>query len=238
MSFAVRPGAMTAIVGESGAGKSLTTKAILGLLDERRFQVGGKVSLGGIDLSGMTRQATARARHADRVPGVPAPDALAQPDDAGRPADHRVHHQGARRRADHADGRHGADEQAQARERGLELMRAVGIPDPKERFHSYPHQLSGGMQQRIVIAIALAADPQVIFCDEPTSSLDVTTQALIMDLFDELRAERGISFLLVTHDLALASSRVDDVVVLYAGQVVEATAGRPDLPRRGDAVHP
>ncbi len=103
-------------------------------------------------------------------------------------------------------------------------MRAVGIPDPRERFYSYPHQLSGGMRQRIVIAIALAADPKVIVCDEPTSSLDVTTQALIMDLFDELRAERGISFLLVTHDLALASSRVDDVVVLYAGRVVEANS--------------
>jgi oligopeptide/dipeptide ABC transporter ATP-binding protein len=215
VSFAVRPGAMTAIVGESGAGKSLTTKAVLGLLDDRRFRVGGHIRLGGTDLSALPpRQRRAYiARTASLVfqnptralnPTMRVGPQIIEPLTKVR---------GAARM-----------NKAQAHERGLELMRAVGIPDPKERFHSYPHQLSGGMRQRIVIAIALAADPQVIICDEPTSSLDVTTQALIMDLFDQLRADRGISFLLVTHDLALASSRVDDVVVLYAGQVVEANS--------------
>jgi oligopeptide/dipeptide ABC transporter ATP-binding protein len=216
VSFAVAPGAMTAIVGESGAGKSLTTKAILGLLDDRRFRVSGRISLGGTDLSALSaRQRRAYiARTASLV--------FQNPTRALNPT-MRVGPQiiesltKVRGAATRLSG-------AQARERGLELMRAVGIPDPQERYHSYPHQLSGGMRQRVVIAIALAADPQVIICDEPTSSLDVTTQALIMDLFDQLRAERGISFLLVTHDLALASSRVDDVVVLYSGRVVEANS--------------
>ncbi|HEY6495908.1 MAG TPA: ABC transporter ATP-binding protein [Trebonia sp.] len=215
VSFAVGPGAMTAIVGESGAGKSLTTKAILGLLDDRRFRVGGRISLGGTDLS--TLSARQRRAYIARTASL----VFQNPTRALNPT-MRVGPQiiesltkvrGSARMS-----------KAQAQERGLELMRAVGIPDPKERFHSYPHQLSGGMRQRIVIAIALAADPQVIICDEPTSSLDVTTQALIMDLFDQLRADHGISLLLVTHDLALASSRVDDVVVLYAGRVVEANS--------------
>ena len=220
VSFAVRPGAMTAIVGESGAGKSLTTKAILGLLDDRRFRVGGQVSLGGVDLSGMT--ARQRRAHVARTASL----VFQNPTRALNPTMRvgpQIIESITKVRGTGPAGT-GRTSKAQARERGLELMRAVGIPDPKERFYSYPHQLSGGMRQRIVIAIALAADPKVIVCDEPTSSLDVTTQALIMDLFDELRAERGISFLLVTHDLALASSRVDDVVVLYAGRVVEANS--------------
>jgi oligopeptide/dipeptide ABC transporter ATP-binding protein len=215
VSFAVRPGAMTAIVGESGAGKSLTTKAILGLLDERRFRVGGQISLGGADLSAMS--AKQRRAHVARTASLVFQNPTSALNPTMRVGPQIIESITKVRGGPRLNG-------AQARERGLELMRAVGIPDPKERFHSYPHQLSGGMRQRIVIAIALAADPQVIVCDEPTSSLDVTTQALIMDLFDQLRAERGISFLLVTHDLALASSRVDDVVVLYAGRVVEANS--------------
>jgi oligopeptide/dipeptide ABC transporter ATP-binding protein len=215
VSFSVRPGAMTAIVGESGAGKSLTARAILGLLDDRRFRVSGRVTLGGADLSGMT--ARQRRAHIARTASL----VFQNPTRALNPT-MRVGPQITESITKVRGG--GKVSAAQARERGLELMRAVGIPDPRERFHSYPHQLSGGMRQRIVIAIALAANPQVIVCDEPTSSLDVTTQAVIMDLFDQLRAERRISFLLVTHDLALASSRVDDVVVLYAGRVVEANS--------------
>jgi oligopeptide/dipeptide ABC transporter ATP-binding protein len=220
VSFAVRPGAMTAIVGESGAGKSLTTKAILGLLDDRRFRVGGQVSLGGVDLSGMT--ARQRRAHVARTASLVFQNPTRALNPTMRVGPQIIESITKVRGAERTST--GRVSGAQARERGLELMRAVGIPDPKERFYSYPHQLSGGMRQRIVIAIALAADPKVIICDEPTSSLDVTTQALIMDLFDQLRAERGISFLLVTHDLALASSRVDDVVVLYAGRVVEANS--------------
>jgi oligopeptide/dipeptide ABC transporter ATP-binding protein len=111
---------------------------------------------------------------------------------------------------------------AQARQRSLDLMRAVGLGAVEERYHSYPHELSGGMKQRIVIAIALACGSRVMFCDEPTSALDVTTQAQIMDLLDDLRATRGISTVVITHDLALAASRAQRVLVMYAGQVVEA----------------
>src|SRR6185437_11278547 len=174
-----------------------------------------RVTLGGADLSGMT--ARQRRAHIARTASL----VFQNPTRALNPT-MRVGPQITESITKVRGG--GKVSAAQARERGLELMRAVGIPDPRERFHSYPHQLSGGMRQRIVIAIALAANPQVIVCDEPTSSLDVTTQAVIMDLFDQLRAERRISFLLVTHDLALASSRVDDVVVLYAGRVVEANS--------------
>ena len=111
---------------------------------------------------------------------------------------------------------------AQARQRSIDLMRAVGLGAAEERYHSYPHELSGGMKQRIVIAIALACGSRVMFCDEPTSALDVTTQAQIMDLLDDLRATRGITTVVITHDLALAASRARQVLVMYAGQVVEA----------------
>ena len=109
----------------------------------------------------------------------------------------------------------------QARERAMQLMHDVGIADPDERYYNFPYQLSGGMRQRIVIAIALSCDPKVIFADEPTTSLDVTTQAQIMDLLDELRERLHIAVVLISHDLSLAASRVDETMVMYAGRLVE-----------------
>jgi len=213
-SYTVMPQESVALVGESGAGKSVSVRAVLDLLDRRRFEVTGSVRLCGVELLGMP--AKERRRHISKVASLVFQD----PTRALNPT-MRVGAQitEAMTINPDPDKRLSTDE---ARRRAVQLMRDVGIADPEERFFAYPHQLSGGMRQRIVIAIALSLEPKVIFCDEPTSSLDVTTQALIMDLLDTLREQRGISLLLITHDLALASSRVDRVIVMYGGHLVEA----------------
>jgi oligopeptide/dipeptide ABC transporter ATP-binding protein len=213
VSYAVNPGDCLAIVGESGAGKSIGIRAVLGLLDERKFQVTGKFWLGGVEL-GSLRPAARRAhvtRHASLV--------FQDPSRSLNPI-MRVGQQITETLLK-GSGRTEKLNRSQARERSIELMRAVGIGAPEDRYHAYPHELSGGMKQRIVIAIALACGSQVMFCDEPTSALDVTTQAQIMDLLDDLRVTRGITTVVITHDLSLAASRAQEVLVMYAGQVVE-----------------
>ena len=214
LSYSVSAGGCLAVVGESGAGKSLTIRATLGLLDERLFQVSGRVWLGGVDL-GALRPAQRRA-HVTRYASLVFQD----PSRSLNPI-MRVGPQITETLLK-GSGRQQRLSRAQARQRSIELMRAVGIGAPEERYHAYPHELSGGMKQRIVIAIALACGSQVMFCDEPTSALDVTTQAQIMDLLDDLRTKRGITTVVITHDLALAASRAEQVIVMYAGQVVEA----------------
>jgi oligopeptide/dipeptide ABC transporter ATP-binding protein len=213
LGYAVSPGGSLAIVGESGAGKSLTIRAALGLLDPRKFQVTGKVWLAGVDLDTL-RPAQRRAHvtsHASLVFQDPSRSLNPIMRVGPQIAETLLKGSGRRERLS----------RTQARERSVELMRAVGIGAAEERYHAYPHELSGGMKQRIVIAIALACGSRVMFCDEPTSALDVTTQAQIMDLLDDLRAARGITTVVITHDLALAASRAERVLVMYAGQVVE-----------------
>ena len=217
VSFTVEPGKMTALVGESGAGKSMTTKAILGLLDERMFKVSGRIVVAGKDVSAM--RARARRRYTSSVTSL----VFQNPAKALNPT-MRVGPQIAEALRFSAAGEHLSPRTAH--ERAVELMKQVGIAAPEERYHAYPHQMSGGMKQRAVIAIALSMNPKVLFCDEPTSSLDVTTQALIMDLLDELRARLGIGILFITHDLVLAASRADDVLVLHSGRIVEKMAVR------------
>jgi oligopeptide/dipeptide ABC transporter ATP-binding protein len=214
LSYSVDAGDCLAIVGESGAGKSLTIRATLGLLDPRSFQVSGKVWLGGVDLS--TLRPAQRNAHVTRYASLVFQD----PSRSLNPI-MRVGPQITETLLK-GSGRQQGLTRAQARERSIELMRSVGLGAAEERYHSYPHELSGGMKQRIVIAIALACGSQVMFCDEPTSALDVTTQAQIMDLLDDLRTTHGISTVVITHDLALAASRAQRVLVMYAGQVVEA----------------
>ena len=214
LSYAVGAGGCLAIVGESGAGKSLTVRATLGLLDKRAFQVSGRVWLGGVELG--TLRPAQRHAHVTRCASIVFQD----PSRSLNPI-MRVGPQIAETLLK-GSGRQEGLTRIQARQRSIDLMRAVGLGAAEERYHSYPHELSGGMKQRIVIAIALACGSRVMFCDEPTSALDVTTQAQIMDLLDDLRATRGISTVVITHDLALAASRARQVVVMYAGQVVEA----------------
>jgi oligopeptide/dipeptide ABC transporter ATP-binding protein len=210
INYTVRKGEAIAIVGESGAGKSISTRAALDLLDPLRFIVEGSIKLCGQELLTLPRKRRRQyiSRHASMV--------FQDPTRALNPS-MRVGEQIAEAmlRRDPPTTR------KDARTRALELIRAVGIADPEERFYAFPHQLSGGMRQRIVIAIAIACSPQIIFCDEPTSGLDVTTQALIMDLLQDLRRQLDVAIVLITHDLLLAASRVDTVVVMYRGRLAE-----------------
>lgn len=212
VSFSVQPGRMTALVGESGAGKSMTTKAVLGILDDRLFRVTGDIELVGQDVTAMSRRA--RRLYTSGVAAL----VFQNPTSALNPTQH-VGPQIAEAMRFRIGGARMSEREA--RERAIELMRQVGIAAPGDRYYVYPHQMSGGMKQRAVIAIALSLEPQVLFCDEPTSSLDVTTQAVIMDLFDELRERLDIGILFITHDLVLAASRADEVVVLHSGRIVE-----------------
>ena len=213
VSYSIEAGSCVALVGESGAGKSISARAVLGLLDDRRFEVNGTVRLCGREVGDLSRRA--RRRYIPSVASIVFQD----PTSALNPS-MRVGWQIAE--ALFASRVHpDTTSKGEARAESLRLMREVGIADPDERFHSYPHQLSGGMRQRIVIAIALSCRPKVIFCDEPTSSLDVTTQAAIMDLLEDLRNRLSIAMVLITHDLALASSRAEQVMVMYSGRLVE-----------------
>jgi ABC-type dipeptide/oligopeptide/nickel transport system ATPase component len=217
-SVTVGPAGSMAIVGRSGTGKSLSVKAMLGLLDSRTFEVTGSVVLGGTDILRMPPRRRRRYISTTASLVFQNPTRALNPTmTVGRQITEAMTSAGPReRRVGRAD----------AQKRAIALMRDVGIANPELRFHAFPHQLSGGMRQRIVIAIALACDPVVMFCDEPTSSLDVTTQALVMDLLQELRLSRGIATVLVTHDLALASSQVDEVTVMHGGRVVESMSSR------------
>lgn len=212
VSFNVEPGRMTALVGESGAGKSMTTKAILGILDEHLFETTGYIEVDGKDVSAM--RARARRRYTSSVAAL----VFQNPTRALNPT-MRVGPQIAESLRFSKSGPRLSKRKARAK--AIDLMKQVGIAAPEERYHAYPHEMSGGMKQRVVIAIALSMNPKMLFCDEPTSSLDVTTQALIMDLLDELRQRLGIGILFITHDLVLAASRADEVLVLYSGRVVE-----------------
>jgi oligopeptide/dipeptide ABC transporter ATP-binding protein len=213
VSYTVAHGAAIAIVGESGAGKSVSTRAVLDLLDRRKFDVVGTVVLDGKDTAPMSKRE--RRRHISSVASLVFQD----PTRSLNPT-MRVGWQIAEAMYK-VEGRGEGIDKEEAKKRTIQLMRDVGIADPEERFFAYPHQLSGGMRQRIVIAIAIACAPKIIFCDEPTSSLDVTTQALIMDLLSGLRETLQVAIVLITHDLSLAASRVDEVIVMYQGRLVE-----------------
>jgi oligopeptide/dipeptide ABC transporter ATP-binding protein len=213
VSFSLLPGHALALVGESGAGKSITCRAILNLLNPRKFDVSGTVRLGGVEVS-------AQSNKEWRAQATRTSSLIFQDPTRSLNPTMKVGWQIAEAMYKSTTRIEKLSKKA-AKERSVNLMREVGIADPEERFYTYPHQLSGGMRQRIVIAIALSCNPQVIFADEPTTSLDVTTQAQIMDLLDDLRRQRQIAVVLVTHDLALAASRVDEAMVMYAGRLVE-----------------
>lgn len=207
-------GETLALVGESGSGKSVTALALLGLLDPAGRVTAGTARLEGVDLLAAPPRALARLRGRRAAMVFQNPRAALNPiRPVGRQiADVLRRHEGLGRRA--------------AAARAVELLRAVGIPDPARRAGAYPFQLSGGMCQRVVIAIAVAARPILLVADEPTTGLDVTTQATVMDLIGRLAGETGMATLLITHDLALASERAGRVAVMHAGQVVEEAPTR------------
>lgn len=209
VSFTAHRGQTLALLGESGCGKSMTATALVGLLDPVAEVVEGTATLADVDILAADRKT--RRKLAGPELAIVFQDALtalnplytvgtqlAEP--------FRIHH-----------GMNAKD----AKRRAVELMARVGIPQPEERMKSHPHQFSGGMRQRLLIAMAVALNPRVLIADEPTTALDVTVQAQIMALLKSLRSEYDMAVVLITHDLALVAEEADRVAVMYAGQVVE-----------------
>jgi peptide/nickel transport system ATP-binding protein len=211
VSFEVRAGQTLGIVGESGCGKSVTALSIMGLLPKPAGRIAaGRVLLDGVDLTVLPPEAMhdIRGRRISMI--------FQEPMTALNPV-HRVGHQLVETLRLHS----AVGDRKSARRRAVELLAEVGIPAPDQRFDEYPHQLSGGMRQRVLIAIALACSPDVLIADEPTTALDVTIQAQILDLIERLQAQRGMAVMFITHDLGVIAEIADQVVVMYAGKVVE-----------------
>jgi peptide/nickel transport system ATP-binding protein len=223
-SFDIRPGETLGIVGESGCGKSVTARSILGILDAPGVVVGGEALLafgGPNDPKGGDRQVidllaqpaygeTMCAIRGDRIALV-----FQEPMASFSP----VHRIGTP--LTEVIRLHRKVSGAQARAIGIEALRQVGIPHPEQRIDTYPFELSGGLRQRAMIAIALACEPSLLIADEPTTALDVTTQAQILDLLRALQERHGMAIMLITHDLGVIAEMVDNVVVMYLGRVVE-----------------
>jgi len=208
VSLDVRAGEVLAIVGESGSGKTVTARTILGLLPETALTQGAVV-LDGTDVVGLDREALRRVR------GTKAAMIFQEPSTALNPVFTVGWQLAEGLRA------HGTYTKKQARDRAIEMLGRVGIPEPERRVDDYPHQFSGGQKQRIVIATALALDPTVIIADEPTTALDVTVQAEILDLLRRLRDEDGTAIVLITHNMGVVADLADRVAVMLNGEVVE-----------------
>ncbi|PRD38769.1 UNVERIFIED_CONTAM: peptide import ATP-binding protein [Trichonephila clavipes] len=210
VSFHLMPGELLGVVGESGSGKSVTMMSLIGLLPSPPADVqSGQVLLGGQDLLKATPEALRKVRGA-RIGFV-----FQDPMTSLNP----VFTVGSQIMAPLR--KHMGLSKAQAEARAVELLELVGIPDARRRLKSYPHQFSGGMRQRVMIAIALACDPEVLIADEPTTALDVTIQAQILELVKELRQKLGMAIVWITHDLGVVAEIADRVMVMYGGQVVE-----------------
>jgi oligopeptide/dipeptide ABC transporter ATP-binding protein len=209
VSFSITPGEVRALVGESGCGKTLTSLAILGLLPPGARIAAGAIRFDNRDLLQCSRE-TLNAVRGNQIamvfqePMTSLNPLLSIGEQIAEPL--RLHRRLSRRSAS---------------EQSLELLRRVGIPDPRQRIREYPHQMSGGMRQRVMIAAALACEPQLLIADEPTTALDVTIQAQVLDLLRELRERSGMAVLFVTHDLSLVAQLAHSVSVMYAGRIVE-----------------
>jgi peptide/nickel transport system ATP-binding protein len=210
VSFSLERGRTLALVGESGCGKSLTSLALLQLVPSPgRVEPGSKIRLGETDVLALQGEALRRIR--GRRVGMIFQDPMTSLNPVFTVGDQITEGILA----------HFKVPRTEARERALRLLQEVGLPDPSARLKAYPHQLSGGMRQRVMIAIALAAEPEILIADEPTTALDVTVQAQILEVLDRLRESRGMAVLLITHDLGIVAGRADRVAVMYAGQIVE-----------------
>ena len=205
----VRRGEVVALIGESGSGKSVTLRSVLRLHNERRAQITGQIQVGGYDVLALSRSALADFR------GKVASMIFQEPLLALDP----VYTLGAQ--IIESIRRHEPVSAAQARRRALELFEHVHIPSPERRLDAYPHEMSGGMRQRAMIALALACRPQLLLADEPTTALDATVQIQILLLLRELQREFGLSVIFVTHDIGAAVEVADRIAVMYAGRIVE-----------------
>ncbi len=210
VSYSVRRGETLGVVGESGCGKSVTALSILRLIAEPPGRiVGGTIRFEGTDLLGLSEPDMERIRGNDISMIFQEPMTSLNPlQTVGRQIGEAIAlHQGLSRR--------------EAMERAVEMLRRVHIPEPEHRAHAYPHQLSGGMRQRVMIAMALSCNPRVLIADEPTTALDVTIQAQILDLMREMQETLGSAIILITHDMGVVAENADRVVVMYAGRKVE-----------------
>jgi len=210
VSFEIEPGSTLGVVGESGSGKSVTALSIMRLIQEPPGRIAsGKVLFQGTDLLSLSERQMQRIRGGKISMIFQDPMTALNPVfTAGNQVAEaiRVHQRAGRR---------------EARLRSIELLRQVGIPAPEERVNAYPHQMSGGMRQRVMIAIALACNPELLIADEPTTALDVTVQAGILELIRRLQAERNMAVMLITHDMGVVAETCDRVLVMYAGRIVE-----------------
>ncbi|SDT11763.1 peptide/nickel transport system ATP-binding protein [Friedmanniella luteola] len=220
VSFAVKPGEVVGIVGESGSGKSVTSMAVMGLLPSRGVQVSGQALYRGQDLLTLPAGQLSDLRGRELAMVFQDPMSSLNPvvPVGTQVTEVLLRHQDISRSA--------------ARDEAEDLLRRCGIPDPGRRLKEYPHQLSGGMRQRALIAIALACKPALLICDEPTTALDVTIQAQVLELLKELVNDLGTAMVMITHDLGVVAGLCDFVNVMYAGRVVEAA------PRRELFGHP
>ena len=209
IDFSISAGETVCLVGESGSGKTVACESITRLIPTPPGNITGTIRFDGVDLTEFPTKVLRRYR-GDRIAHV-----FQNPQDALDPV-YTVGTQLAEAVQFHRD-----ESDSAARQRGIELLDRVGIPEAASRIDEYPHEFSGGMKQRVVIAMALAADPDMLIADEPTTALDVTTQARILDLLNELKRERDMAILFVTHDLGVVAEMADRVLVLYAGKVME-----------------
>jgi peptide/nickel transport system ATP-binding protein/oligopeptide transport system ATP-binding protein len=209
VSLKVAPGQALGLVGESGSGKSMTLRAILGVLPPEAKVTAGEIMFEGADLAQVS------GPQLNRIRGPRIAMIFQEPMSALNPVMRVV------RQIAEGPQVHLGMNRAQSAERALELMRRVGIPDAERRFRSFPHEFSGGMRQRVMIAMALACDPALILCDEPTTALDVTIQDQILRLLAGLCRESGTSLVFVTHDLPVVAQLCNELAVMYAGQIVE-----------------
>jgi len=208
LSYTLQPGRTLALVGESGSGKTVSSRAIMGLLPGSAV-VNGSIKFGGREVVGLSEQKLRSLRGCEIAMVFQDPTRSLNPTMKIGP------------QIAEAIQLHGDVSDAATYERAVELIELVRLPAARERFSQYPHQLSGGMRQRVMIAIALAADPKLLIADEATTALDVTTQAQIMELLRDLKDRLGMALIMISHDLGLAASFADEVLVMYAGRAVE-----------------
>jgi peptide/nickel transport system ATP-binding protein len=214
VDLVVGSGETVALIGESGSGKSVTLRAVLRLNPEKRTRIGGRITVGGRDVMGLNARDLAQFRGGEVAMIFQEPLLALDP----------VYTLG--QQIIEAIRRHETISRADARKRALSLFERVRIPSPERRLDAYPHEMSGGMRQRAMIALALACNPKVLLADEPTTALDATVQIQILLLLRELQRELGLSIIFVTHDLGAAVEVADRIAVMYAGRIVEEGSAR------------